>query len=31
MTLMAPGLGGFGLYTEILGTSACILIVYEDD
>ena len=24
MTLMASGLGGFGLYTEIIGTSACI-------
>ena len=23
MTLMASGLGGFGLYTEIKGTSAC--------
>ena len=23
MTLMASGLGGFGLYNEIKGTSAC--------
>ena len=26
MTLMASGLGGFGLYTEIIGTSACIFM-----
>ena len=30
MTLMASGLGGFGLYTEIIGTSACILVNVND-
>ena len=31
MTLMASGLGGFGLYTEIIGTSACMLHIVKLD
>ena len=27
MTLMASGLGGFGLYTDMIGTSACIFML----
>ena len=30
MTLMASCLGGFGLYTEIIGTSACIYKKFYD-